>query len=162
MDRAMARRRRRPVFIVDLGVPADVELAVEALDGVFRYDLDDLEHVTMTGRASRGAAAADAWAIVEQEMAAFARGRAERDAVPALTALRQHFEAVRAQVLRQADGDAARATELLVNRLLHDPSEVLRQIAAGENAGVADSEVAARVVAALFRLDEARKEEKKR
>jgi glutamyl-tRNA reductase len=69
---------------------------------------------------------------------------------------------VRAQVLRQADGDAARATELLVNRLLHDPSEVLRQIAAGENAGVADSEVAARVVAALFRLDEARKEEKKR
>jgi glutamyl-tRNA reductase len=162
MDRAMAQRRRRPVFIVDLGVPADVESAVEALDGVFRYDLDDLEHVTMTGRASRGAAAADAWAIVEQEMAAFARGRAERDAVPALTALRQHFEAVRAQVLRQADGDAARATELLVNRLLHDPSEVLRQIAAGENAGVADSEVAARVVAALFRLEEARKEEKKR
>jgi glutamyl-tRNA reductase len=162
MDRVMLRRRRRPVFIVDLGVPADVEAAVESLDGVFRYDLDDLEHVTMTGRASRGAAAADAWAIVEQEMAAFARGRAERDAVPAVTALRQHFEAVRAQVLRQADGDAARATELLVNRLLHDPSEVLRQIAAGENADVADSDVAARVVAALFRLDEARKEEKKR
>ena len=92
----MGRRRRRPVFIVDLGVPADVDSAVEALDGVFRYDLDDLEHVTMTGRASRGAAAADAWAIVEQEIAAYMRGRAERDAVPALVALRRHFEAVRA------------------------------------------------------------------
>jgi len=155
MERVMVRRRRRPVFIVDLGVPADVEPAVEPLDGVFRYDLDDLEHVTMTGRASRGAAAADAWAILEQEIAAFTRSRAERDAVPALVALRRHFEAVRAQVLRQSNGDAARATELLVNRLLHDPSEMLRQIASGEAGDPADSEAAARIVAALFRLDEA-------
>jgi glutamyl-tRNA reductase len=153
MERVMARRRRRPVFIVDLGVPADVEPAVEPLDGVFRYDLDDLEHVTMSGRASRGAAAADAWAIVDQELAAFGRTRAERDAVPAVVALRRHFEAVRAQVLRQANGDAARATELLVNRLLHDPSEVLRGIASGHAAGAIDSEAAARIVAALFRLD---------
>jgi glutamyl-tRNA reductase len=163
MERVMSRRRRRPVFVVDLGVPADVEPAVESLDGLFRYDLDDLEHVTMSGRASRGAAAADAWAIVEQELAAFGRMRAERDAVPAVVALRRHFEAVRAQVLRQADGDATRATELLVNRLLHDPSEMLRRIASGEEAGVADSEVAARIVAALFRLDgPPRDEEKKR
>lgn len=162
MERVMARRRRRPVFIVDLGVPADVDPAVEALDGVFRYDLDDLEHVTMTGRASRGAAAADAWTIVEQEMAAFTRSRAERDAVPALVALRRHFEAVRAQVLRQANGDATRATELLVNRLLHDPSEVLRRIASGAAPEVGDSETASRLVAALFRLDETQDEEKKR
>jgi glutamyl-tRNA reductase len=160
MERVMVRRRRRPVFIVDLGVPADVDPAVEALDGVFRYDLDDLEHATMTGRASREAAASDAWAIVEQEIAAFARTRAERDAVPAVVALRRHFEAVRAQVLRQVDGDATRATELLVNRLLHDPSEVLRRIASGEAPGIGDNDTAARVVAALFRLDETRDEEK--
>lgn len=162
MERVMVRRRRRPVFIVDLGVPADVDPAVEAMDGVFRYDLDDLEHVTMTGRASRGAAAADAWAIVEQEIAAYARSRAERDAVPALIALRRHFEAVRAQALRHAEGDAARATELLVNRLLHDPSEVLRRIASGATPELGDSETVSRIVAALFRLDEARDEEKKR
>ncbi|HEX2115829.1 MAG TPA: glutamyl-tRNA reductase [Alphaproteobacteria bacterium] len=162
MERVMVRRRRRPVFIVDLGVPADVEPAVEPLDGVFRYDLDDLEHVTITGRASRGAAAADAWAIVDEELAAFGRARAERDAVPAVVALRRHFEAVRVQVLRQANGDAARATELLVNRLLHDPSEVLRRIASGEQAGIADSEAAARLVAALFRLDETPRDEEKK
>jgi glutamyl-tRNA reductase len=154
MDRVMVRRRRRAVFLVDLGIPPDADPAVEALDGVFRYDLDDLEHVTMSGRASRGAAAAEAWAIVEQELAGFARGRAERDAVPAIVALRRHFEAVRAQVLRQANGDAARATELLINRLLHDPSEALRRIAGGEGGDLTDAAVAERVVAALFRLDE--------
>lgn len=165
MDRVMGRRRRRAVFVVDLGIPADVDPAVEALDGVFRYDLDDLEHVTMSGRASRGAAAADAWAIVEQELAAFAHARAERNAVPAVVALRRHFEAVRAQVLRQASGDAERATELLINRLLHDPSEVLRRIASGEAAGLTDSKLAEHVVAALFRLDDGslpQDEEKKR
>lgn len=165
MDRVMVQRRRRAVFLVDLGIPADADPAVEALDGVFRYDLDDLEHVTMSGRASRGAAAAEAWAIVEQELASFARTRAERDAVPAIVALRRHFEAVRAQVLRQANGDAVRATELLVNRLLHDPSEALRRIASGEGEAVTDSALAERVVAALFRLDDdaaSRDEESKR
>ena len=92
-------------------------------------------------------AAAEAWAIVEQELASFARTRAERDAVPAIVALRRHFEAVRAQVLRQANGDAVRATELLVNRLLHDPSEALRRIAAGEGETLTDSALAERVVA---------------
>ncbi len=165
MDGVMVQRRRRAVFLVDLGIPADADPAVEALDGVFRYDLDDLEHVTMSGRASRGAAAAEAWAIVEQELASFARTRAERDAVPAIMALRRHFEAVRAQVLRQANGDAVRATELLVNRLLHDPSEALRRIASGEGEGLTDSVLAERVVAALFRLDDdaaSRDEESKR
>ena len=144
--------------------PADVDPAVEALDGVFRYDLDDLEQVTMSGRASRGAASAEAWTIVEQELASFARTRAEREAVPAIVALRRHFEAVRAQVLRQANGDAVRATELLVNRLLHDPSEALRRIAAGEGENLTDSALAERVVAALFRLDDEalRDEESKR
>jgi glutamyl-tRNA reductase len=154
MERVMVQRRRRAVFLVDLGIPADTDPAVERIDGVFRYDLDDLEHVTMSGRASRGAAAAEAWAIVEQELAAFARSRAEREAVPAIVALRRHFETVRAQVLRQANGDAVRATELLVNRLLHDPSEALRRIASGEGEDLTDAALAERLVAALFRLDD--------
>jgi glutamyl-tRNA reductase len=154
MDRVMVARRRRAVFLVDLGIPADTDPAVEALDGVFRYDLDDLEHATMSGRASRGAAAAEAWAIVEQELVAYARMRAERDAVPTIVALRRHFEMVRAQVLRQANGDAARATELLVNRLLHEPSEALRRFALGEGEDMTDAAAAERFVTTLFRLDD--------
>jgi glutamyl-tRNA reductase len=153
MREVMVRRRRRAVFVVDLGIPPDVDPRVEALDGVFRYDLDDLEKVTMSGSASRGAAAAEAWAIVEQELAAFARSRAERDAVPAITALRRHFESARAQVLRQAGGDAERATELLVNRLLHDPSAALRQIAAADGIGE-DRALAEHLIRKLFRLDQ--------
>src|SRR5581483_5632617 len=93
------------------------------------YDLDDLENVAMSGRVSREAAAAEAWAIVDAELAAFARARAGRAAAPAITALRRHFEAHRARVLVEAGGDAARATELLINRLLHEPSEALRRLA---------------------------------
>lgn len=151
MAKAIAQRRYRPVFVVDLGIPADVQPQVERIDGVFRYDLDDLEKVTMSGRASRGSAAAEAWAIVDHEIALFLKGRAERGAVPLIAALRRHFEIARAQALRQAGGDAARATELLVNRLLHDPSEALRAIAAGRLR--LDPDQAERLVRALFRLD---------
>ncbi len=131
----LRQRRRRPMLLIDLGVPADVDPLVDALDDVFRYDIDDLERITLSGRATREAAAAEAWAIIDQELAAFARARAEREAVPTIAALRTHFEEVRRQVLAEAGGDAARATELLMNRLLHAPSEALRrQAAAGDGA----------------------------
>lgn len=154
MERALVHRRRRPVFVIDLGVPVDVDPTVEALDGVFRYDLDDLEQVAMSGLASRSAAAAEAWAIVEQELALFAKSRAERAAAPIITALRRHFEITRSQVLREAGGDAARATELLMNRLLHGPSEALRKIASGEAGPEIDRDTAERLIAKLFRFDE--------
>src|SRR5690606_28083821 len=80
-------------------------------------------------RISREEAATEAWTIVEAELAGFARDRASRTAVPAITALRRHFEMHRARVLIEAGGDAARATELLINRLLHDPSQALRRLA---------------------------------
>ncbi len=132
---ALRQRRRRPVLLIDLGVPADIDPAVDALDDVFRYDLDDLERITLSGRTTREAAAAEAWAILDQELAAFTRARAEREAVPTIAALRAHFEAVRRQALAEAEGDAARATELLMNRLLHAPSQTLRrQAAAGDGA----------------------------
>ena len=146
-ESALRRRRRVPIFFVDLGVPADVDPAVERLDGAFRYDLDDLERMTMAGRATREAEAAAAWRIVEEELAGFVRGRAERKAVPAIVALRRHFEAARAQALLQAGGDAGRATELLINRLLHAPSEALRRMAAE---AASDTAAAERLLAELF------------
>ncbi|MBI3452358.1 MAG: glutamyl-tRNA reductase [Rhodospirillales bacterium] len=154
MAGALERRRRRPVLVLDLGVPADVEPAVEALDGAFRYDLDDLERVAMSGRATREAAAAEAWAIVDAELAAFERDRAERTAVPAISALRRHFETERARALQAAGNDAARATELLVNRLLHGPSETLRQMAGAATADAPDRRRAEILLRRLFRLDD--------
>jgi glutamyl-tRNA reductase len=153
VEEALRRRRRRAMLLVDLGVPADIDPAVEPLQGAFRYDLDDLERVAMSGRASRETAAAEAWAIVDAELAAFDRARAGRTAAPAITALRRHFEAHRARVLIEAGGDAVRATELLINRLLHEPSETLRRLAAEATADPAARRAAERLIHDLFGID---------
>ena len=150
MADVLRRRRRRPVFVIDAAIPPTVEPAVNDLDGAFLYTLDDLERAAIAGRAAREAAAAEAWAVLDEELAAFDRRQAERAAVPAVTALRSHFEAVRAALLRDEPGlDAEAATRLLVNRLLHAPSEVLRALAASAG-NAAEAEALAR---RLFRLD---------
>jgi glutamyl-tRNA reductase len=146
---ALRRRPRRPIFVIDAAIPADAEPAVNDLDGAFLYDLGDLERAALAGRAMREAASAEAWRIVDAELAAFAERRAERRAVPAVVALRRHVEALRRQALDEAGGDAEAATRLLANRLLHDPSEVLRELA-----GVSPGEIAAieDLLRRLFRL----------
>ena len=127
---AIHRRRRRPVFLVDTSLPGDVDPSINRIDEAFLYDLADLEGVVMDGRASRESEAAKASDIVDAEVEAFLRGRAERVAVPALGDLRGHFESVREGVLKEAGGDADKATRLLINRLLHTPSEAMRDEAA--------------------------------
>jgi len=130
---ALHRRRKKPVFLIDTSLPGDVEPAVNRLDEVFLYDLGDLERVAMEGRATREQEAAGAHAIVDEEVEAFLRGRGERAAVPALNALRDHVESLRAEALAEAGDDAARATQLLVNRLLHAPAQAMRRAAAEDS-----------------------------
>jgi glutamyl-tRNA reductase len=154
---ALLRRRRRPIFIVDAGIPGDVDPGVNRLDGAFLYDMDDLERVAMEGRASRVAEADVARTIVAEEVAAFLRSRAERAAVPVLSRLRTYFEDTRGQVLAVAGSDADKATRLLINRLLHGPSEALRDLAARDAGEAADGlswDVAEAMLRRLFRLDE--------
>jgi glutamyl-tRNA reductase len=136
---AIHRRRRRPVFLVDTSLPGDVDPSINRIGEAFLYDLADLEGVVMDGRASRESEAAKASDIVDAEVEAFLRGRAERVAVPALGDLRGHFESVREGVLKEAGGDADKATRLLINRLLHTPSEAMRDEAA-EGGGWAAAE----------------------
>lgn len=146
---ALKARRRKPIFVVDAAIPGDVEPAVNRLDGAFLYDLSDLEQVAREGRATREQAARAAWAVLDQELAGFAKGRQERAAVPAITALRQHFEEVRGQVLAELGNDADAATRLLIHRLLHIPSEELKQ-QASQNSQFHLLEKALRT---LFRLE---------
>ena len=160
MFRAAGRRRRhRPILIVDAAVPGDVDPAVNRLDEAFLYDIDDLERAALRGLASRDAEADIAWRIVDEEVAAFKRGRAERAAVPVLTLLREHFEETRRQVLEIAPDEAEKVSRLLINRLLHRPSETLRDMAAGtkgqaQGTGTpeTDWEAAEHLLRHLFRL----------
>lgn len=152
---AVTRRRRKPVFIVDLALPGDVDPAVNRIDEAFLYDLSDLERIAMEGMSHRENAAEHAAQIIEQELLAFSRSRSERAAVPVLGKLRQHVEAMREEALADAGGDAEKATHLLINRLLHDPSVVLREIAASsDDSTEPNSELRAveAVVERLFRL----------
>jgi glutamyl-tRNA reductase len=147
--RVLKRRRQRPIFVMDAAVPGDVEPAVHELDSAFVYDLGDLERVAQEGRAQREQAARDAWAILDAELDAFTRREQGREAAGPATALRQHFEAVRQEVLSTGKLDAEAATRLLVNRLLHEPTQALRD-SAGEPADRAELE---RSLKRLFGVD---------
>ncbi|MBC6439256.1 MAG: glutamyl-tRNA reductase [Rhodospirillales bacterium] len=141
MKAALKARRRAPIFLVDAGIPPDADPAIDRLDDVFLYNLDHLEHVAMAGRAVRQNEADAAWAIVDEALVSILSADAQRDAVPAIAALRSRFEAVRQDVLagRAAD-NADEATRVLVNRLLHDPSTALRALAEREPGSVTDAE----------------------
>lgn len=132
---ALKSRRFRPMFLLDAGVPADVEPAVADVDGAYLFNLHDLERLALKGQARRMTAAAEARAIVEEEVARFALTEGGRAAAPVVAELRGHFEAVRENLLREQPGlSADEATRLLVNRLLHAPSRALRDMAADEEA----------------------------
>jgi len=149
---ALRGRRRKPVFLIDAGIPGDIEPAVNRLEGAFLYDLNELEQVALEGLANREAEAKEAWRIVDAEVVAFLHGRAERAAVPVLTSLRNHFEDMRAKTLEESPDNAERATRLLVNRLLHGPSRMMRDMASHKSAfGLEDAEQALRQ---LFGLDD--------
>ncbi len=145
---ALKTRRNKPQFIIDTGIPGDVEPAVHRIDEAFVYDTTDLERVALDGKANREQEADEARRIVDQEADGYLRSRAERDAVPVVTALRNHFSDVREQVLVEVGNDAERASELLINRLLDHPSRILRDAATGANSK--DTE---RTVRKLFNLE---------
>lgn len=158
IDAALRARRKKPMFFVDASAPGDIAPAVGEMDGVYVYDLDDLEKLALAGKVSRETATMAAWKILGEELLRFERRWAERAAGPTVTLLRRHFEAVRDQVLGEGKLDADAATRLLINRLLHEPSKALRENAAadaseGPTEGP-DREVLAKAVSHLFRLDE--------
>jgi len=123
---ALKQRRYQPVFFVDAAVPGDIEPAVARLDDAFVYDLNDLERVALEGLASREQEADIARQIVEDEIEKFMGDQSQRTVAPLVSQLRQHVEALRVEALSEAQGDAEKATRLLMNRLLHSPSEVIR------------------------------------
>jgi glutamyl-tRNA reductase len=161
VEAALDRRRRKPILLIDAGVPGDIDPAVERIDDAFRFSLDDLEQVALSGRVRREAAAEAAWSILEAGLADYQRGREERAAVPAIEGLRAHFEAVRQEVLNEAGGDDAEAlSRKLVNRLLHEPSSALRAIAAED--GEARAGETASLLERLFGIGRGTKDMKRK
>jgi glutamyl-tRNA reductase len=126
---ALKARKRRPIFLIDSGVPGDMDARIADLDDAFLYTLDDLERLAMAGRQHRASEAEEAWRIVDQSVASFRRQLTEQVAAPVIADLHRHFEQHRAEVLAQPGIDAAEATRRLINRLLHHPSVALKAAA---------------------------------
>ena len=159
VEKAMKERKGRPLFLVDIAVPRDVEPACGQVYNVFLYDLDDLGKVVAGNRERRELEAERAGAIVAEEVVRFEQWFESRDSVPTIVALREKVDALRDEeterVLRKlehlSEKDKALIAQFgegLANKILHGPLSQLRHVGAGER-GVA----LAGALRYLFRLD---------
>ncbi len=102
VERALKQRRRRPMFMVDLAVPRDIEPEVKALGDVYLYTVDDLAGVVQTAQASRQAAVAQAEAIVDAGVQSFMHWVDQRNAVPLIQQLNAQADEWRAAEIARA------------------------------------------------------------
>jgi len=137
------RRRNRPMFFIDLAVPRDVDPAMNKLEGIFVYDIDDLQSVAASHMEERSREATDAEAIIAGEVERFHQRQRTVNVAPAIVELQRQAEDLRQAELRRiqarlgsltADQVAAveALTRGLVNKFLHPPMQALKQ-AAREN-----------------------------
>jgi glutamyl-tRNA reductase len=154
VERVLAKRKGRPLFLIDIAVPRDLDPAIDGLEGCYLYDIDDLETVVQDSLASRRREVAQAEAIVAAEAERFRDWQVSREVVPAIASLRAHAEEIRAAELERARGLSAREREAVesitarvLDKLLHLPTVRLKEAAAG-----ADGAVYADAVRHLFGL----------
>ena len=140
IDRIMRARRNRPLFIIDIGLPRDVEPDAGDLEQVFLYNLDDLRSIVSENLARRQEQTARAEAMVSNEVEAFVVWLGSRGTIPTVVALRRRFESIRQAELKRFESKLsglsaeARArvdevTQLLVQKLLLTPTERLKTAA---------------------------------
>lgn len=162
-EAAMARREGRPLVLLDIALPRDVEPAVRAVPGARVIDLDDLERLCPVDLATRRAEVDQAEAQAEREAAEIVRWLRVRAMGPSIVALRQRAEEIRAAELRRAathlrsltpqqQAAVERVTQAIVGKLLHGPTVALREVAVGSPAGVRSRAA----VLDVLRLDRAR------
>jgi len=132
------RRRMKPMFFIDIAVPRDVDPAVNDLDAVYLYDLDDLQQVVSANLENRLQEAEKAEAIIAEEIVQFYKWIATLEVTPTIVALRTRLDELRrAEITRtlsgwkDAPGDAEKRLETLtaalVNKILHQPTVVLKK-----------------------------------
>ena len=146
VERAIKARRHRPIFMVDLAVPRDIEPEVSQLDDVFLYTVDDLAQVVNDGIENRQTAAINAEMIVAARAEGFMQWLKKRDAVPTIKALRDQAEAVRINELEKAlkliqKGENPAIvldmlSNALTNKFLHAPSYALNSAHGDEHARI--------------------------
>ena len=139
----MHRRRNRPMFFIDIAVPRDVDPAMNKVEGIFVYDIDDLQQVAASHIAERQSQAGDAEALINAEVERFHQRRRTVNVAPAIVSLQNQAEEIRQNELKRIHAKLGilneeqlaaieALTRGLVNKFLHPPMQALKQ-AAREN-----------------------------
>ena len=145
VERFMTRRKNRPMFFIDIAVPRDVDAEVNKLDGVFVYDIDDLQQVVVSHMSDRKREAQKAEDIVLIEVDRFVAQLRTADVVPTIVSLQEHLETI-----RQAEIDRVRGrlgelspeqeiavdamTKGIINKIMHTPITALKSAAREQEA----------------------------
>jgi glutamyl-tRNA reductase len=139
LELVMAERKGRPLLLIDIAVPRDIDAGCGELDGVTLYDIDDLQAVVARNLDTRAGEVPRAEEIVEEEIQRFARWLGQLEVLPTVSALREHGNALVEQVLAENSGrwetasprDLARieaVARAVMSRLLHEPTIRLRSL----------------------------------
>jgi len=157
VENALQSRKHRPVLMIDIAVPADIDPAVRELDDVYLYTVDDLQQVIEDNMRSRQEAADQAEEIIEVQAGRFMAWTRSLDAVPTLCAYREHAESLGEAELNRArrllasgtspEDVVEQLTRNLVRKLTHDPSVNMRDAVAEGETELLEA------IRTLFRLD---------
>jgi glutamyl-tRNA reductase len=139
-EAALKKRKHRPMFMVDIAVPRDIEPQVGELDDVFLYTVDDLQEVIEEGRRSRAEAAEQAEEIVDAQVEEFGRWLRSLNAVGTIRDYREHAMAIQSEALakarqqlasgKPADKVLEQLAHTLTNKMLHAPTTAMRRASA--------------------------------
>jgi len=158
MKSVMHQRKNRPVFLIDIAVPRNIDPAINKLDNVFLYDIDDLGRVVEQNRQTRMEEAAEAERIIEDEVDKMLARLREREVTPTIVCLQEQLEHIRVAemerlrsklgVLTPAQEEAVEAlTKGILGKIAHGPiAELRRQASSGDTSHVVET------VRRIFRL----------
>lgn len=138
MQRVMKERRHRPVFIIDISVPRNIDPEINKIDNVYLYDMDDLQEVVDTNMLERRKEAEKAEKIIDEEVDKFTRWMSSLDSVPTIVALRQKAEEIKNEEIEkfknkfpETDAEKIKAVEYaataIINKLIHPPTVALKE-----------------------------------
>ncbi|MFL9989260.1 glutamyl-tRNA reductase [Paraburkholderia sediminicola] len=148
VERAIKARKHRPIFMLDLAVPRDIEHEVGQLGDVFLYTVDDLGSIVREGAAMRQAAVAQAEAIIETRVQGFMQWLEQRSVVPVIRHMRTQADALRRVELERAQKMLARGadpaavlealSQALTNKFIHGPTHALTHACGGDRDELVD------------------------
>ena len=129
MTSVIKKRQYKPLFILDVGVPSAIDPALEDIDEVFLYNLDDLDRMALSGKNQRGSALTEAEKIIDEELEHFSKNIKRKNIEPLLREIINSMNQERLKVLKQKPNLSSEAiSQLLINRLLHIPIATIKEL----------------------------------